>query len=157
MVKIVLRIYLAAMVSSTIYCLTCGGIAWWADHQVDQKNTQQALRFYRLLGQIAPGFPDIFVWQGWRECELGNYAEAKALAEKARQRNPESAEVPALLGQVAYMEGRYQDALECWKDYPAGRAWAYYELGRLDESRQCLKQCRGDEPGLDELRKALKF
>jgi tetratricopeptide (TPR) repeat protein len=155
MSKIFLRLYLGLISISLVYWLSCNAMVEWANYQVEQKNPREALRFYRIVGQIAPGFPDIFIWQGWRECELGNYAEARSLAEQARRHNPRSVEVAHLLGQVAYAEGRFEEALEYWKDDPLGRAWAYYGMGRLEESRQCLKSCKGDEPGLDDLKKAL--
>ncbi|MBN9417460.1 MAG: hypothetical protein J0I12_18575 [Candidatus Eremiobacteraeota bacterium] len=144
------------MLISLLYWLVCQGILAMANGEVDQEHPGQALAYYEMLGQIAPGFPDIDYWQAWRQCELENYAAARSLVEKGRLRNPESPEAPRILGQIAYMEGRFEEALELWKDNPPGQAWAYFELGRLEDCRSALAKCRSDEPGLENLRSALQ-
>lgn len=156
MIRILSRCYALVLLLSMLYWMTCQGILALANAEAEQKKSAQALAYYEMLGRIAPGFPDIYFWQAWRKYELEDYSGARELVEKGRLRNPQSPEIPSLLGQLAYMEGHFEEALELWKDNPAGQAWAYYELGRFEECRAALAKCPGDEPGLDELRKALQ-
>lgn len=154
--RILSRFYAAVLMLSLLYWVACQVILALANAEVDQEHPGQALAYYEMLGRIAPGFPDIYFWQAWRQCELENYPAAKLLVEKGRLRNPESPEAARILGQIAYMEGRFEEALQLWKDNPPGQAWACYELGRFEECRTALAKCRNDEPGLDDLRSALQ-
>lgn len=156
MKRLLLGTYAMVLALSLLYQGACGTLMILANQHVDRKNTREALRYYEMLGRIAPGCPDILVWQAWRQYELGNLKEAQNLAEKGRRKNPESPEVRRLLGQLAYEEGKFEEALDYWKDDPVGQAWVYFELGRLQECRECLSRCHGDEPGLKDLRIALE-
>lgn len=154
--RMILGTYAMVLALSLLYQLTCGVLMRLANQQVERKNPREALRYYEILGKIAPGSPDILIWQAWRHYELGNLKEARNLAEKGRRKNPEGEEVRRLLGQLAYEEGKFEEALDYWKDDPMGQAWAYYQLGRLQEARQCLSRCNVDEPGLNDLKIALE-
>ena len=154
--RILLRLYVMILVASAFYWLACNGLYWLAAYNVDKKDNPSALHCYQILSRIAPGYPDVFICQAWREFEMEHYAEARKLAELGQRGNPKSPEVANLFGQLAYHEGKFEEALQFWKDNPAGQAYAYYELGRLEECRASLAKCAPDEPGLDELRKALQ-
>lgn len=155
MMQRLLRAYLVLLVLCVIYWLGCGGLCGLANYQVRQGHTQQALRLYRILGKIAPGYPGVCAYQGWREYELGNYTQAKILANRSLGRNPHDPEAASLLGQLAYREGDYEAALKYWEHDHLGRAWAFAAMKRYPEAREALEKCPPDTPGLDELRREL--
>ena len=155
MVKRMLRAYLGLLILSVCYCVACGVILFLAAYQADQEHPEKALRLYRTLATLAPGAPGVLVSQGWCECQLGHCDQARILAERARAQDPNDPEVANLLGQIAYLEGNYQEALEQWKHDELGRGWVFLATKHYAEARECLKKCPADTPGLEKLRQAL--
>ncbi|MBT9586634.1 hypothetical protein IV102_25040 [bacterium] len=158
MAKHLLRGYLLILILCVGYCTVCGVIMEMANCQVDHHNPQRARQLTQTLSKIAPGYPSVFAYQGWREYDLENYAQAMVLGQRALARDPKDLVALRLLGQLEYIEEHYEKALEYWEcDLdPAtelGRGWAYWGLGRFAEARQSLKKCPSNAEGLEELRR----
>ncbi|MEM1096522.1 MAG: tetratricopeptide repeat protein [Bacteroidota bacterium] len=120
-----------------------------ADSALSVQDAQAALAWTERAEDVAPGHPAIAAKRGTIAYVLGQYDEARTQLEQAVAQDPTAAEWWMVLGDVAFQQERFEDALgfytrsveaaatpEAW----LGAANAHWELDEVDEARQACEQ-----------------
>jgi len=108
--------------------------------------TDEAIELYKLAVGLDPLRANFQLTLGYELFYQGRYDEALAALQKAEESNPHLSSLYMTRGKIFFSQGRKEEALaEMEKEQRDGERWtgeafAYYALGRTEDSNSALKQ-----------------
>jgi len=115
----------------------------WLAFAID-RDWQSAEESFRRALELNAGYATAHQWRGEFLAALGRFDEARASLQRAQELDPLALMPQAIHGWLAYLAGRYSDAIaQCeavlarnpsFRPARMYRAWSYMDLGRLDEA-----------------------
>jgi len=122
----------------------------------DQGRTDEAIKHYRKVMALVPGYAKTYLNLGVLLFDKGQVTEARSLYEHALEINPDYAEVCNNMGNILYRQGqieqarqRYEQALKLWPDYSDARcnlANLLAQRGDLEQAAQNYRQVLERDP-----------